>query len=78
MLEEGRCRLDIRKKVFYSEGGEALEQDAQCCGCLVPRDFQGEAGSGPGQLHLAVGLPVQLRGVGLHGVQRFLPTLRIL
>ena len=37
MLEEGRSRLDIRKKVFYSEGGEALELVAQQCGgCLVP------------------------------------------
>ena len=28
MLKEKRSRLDIRKKVFYSEGGEALEQVA--------------------------------------------------
>ena len=28
-LREGRFRLDIRKKIFYSEGGEALEQVAQ-------------------------------------------------
>jgi len=28
-LKEGRCRLDVRKKTFYSEGGEVLEQVAQ-------------------------------------------------
>ena len=28
-LKEGRFRLDIRKKVFHSEGAEALEQVAQ-------------------------------------------------
>ena len=30
--KEGTFRLDIRKKIFYSEGGEALEQVAQRCG----------------------------------------------
>ena len=25
-LKEGRFRLDVRKKIFYSEGAEALEQ----------------------------------------------------
>ena len=43
--------MDIRKKVFYSEGGEALEQAAQRGGgCPVPGDTQGEAG--PGSEHL--------------------------
>ena len=28
-LKEGRFSLDIKKKIFYSEGGEALEQVAQ-------------------------------------------------
>jgi len=27
-MKESRCRLDMRKKFFYSEGGEALEQVA--------------------------------------------------
>ncbi|PKU37403.1 hypothetical protein llap_12292 [Limosa lapponica baueri] len=31
-LEQGRFRLDIRKKVLYNEGGETLEQVAQRCG----------------------------------------------
>jgi len=28
-LKEGRFRLDIRKKSFYSEGSEAMERVAQ-------------------------------------------------
>lgn len=41
--EEGRFRLDIRKK-FYSEGGEALAQVAQRCGgCPILGDIQGQA-----------------------------------
>mgnify|MGYP001861054623 CR=1 FL=1 len=27
-LKEGRFRIDKRKKIFYSEGGEALEEVA--------------------------------------------------
>ena len=47
--------LDIRKKIFYGEGGEAVQQVAQRCGwCLISEDFQGKAGSGPGQPDLAV------------------------
>ena len=35
--------------------GEAQEWVAQRCGgCLIPGEFQGEAGSGPGQPDLAV------------------------
>ena len=41
-LTEGRFRLDITKKVFYSEGSEALEQVAQRCGgCSIT---QGQTG----------------------------------
>ena len=61
--------MDIRKKVFYSEGGEALELVAQRCGaCSVPGDFQGEAESGPGQPDLPVHVPVHCRGDGLDGL----------
>mgnify|MGYP001859090547 FL=1 len=31
-LKEGKFRLGIRKKSFYSEGGEVLAQVAQRCG----------------------------------------------
>jgi len=56
-----------------------LEQVTYCCGrCPVPGDFQGEAGSGPGQPDLSVHVPVHCRRVGLDGLQRSLPTLRIL
>ncbi|KAK4817892.1 LOW QUALITY PROTEIN: hypothetical protein QYF61_002061 [Mycteria americana] len=35
-LKEGRLRLDIRKKFFYDEGSETLEQVAQrSCGCPI-------------------------------------------
>ena len=36
-LVEGRFRLDIRKRFFYCEGGETLEQDVQRgCECPLP------------------------------------------
>jgi len=78
-LKEGRFSLDIKKKIFYSEGGEALEQVAQWCGwCSVPGDFQGEAARGPEQPDQAVDVPLYCRGVGLDGLQRSLLTLGIL
>jgi len=46
--------MEYKGKIFYSEGGEALEQVAQRCGCPVTGDFQGKAGSGPGHPELAV------------------------
>ena len=49
-LGQGRFRLDIRKKFFHSEGGDALEQVAQGgCGCSIPGGIQGQAGYGSGQ-----------------------------
>jgi len=34
-----------KEKAFHSDGGKALEQVLQRCGgCLVPGDFQGQAG----------------------------------
>ena len=36
-LKEGKCRLDVRGKFFFWEGGEVLEQIAQRdYGCCVP------------------------------------------
>jgi len=44
-LKEGEMRLDIRKKILYSENGEALKQAAQrSCGFLIPGGIQGQAG----------------------------------
>ena len=36
---------------------------------MVPGDFQGESGSGPGQPDLAVDVPVHCRGVGLDALR---------
>jgi len=58
--------LKRMEKVFYSEGGKALEQTAQKCGgCPVPGDFQGKAQTGP---DLTVDVPVCCGGVGLDGL----------
>ena len=44
-VKEGRFRLDVRKKLFYSKDGEALEQAVQIDGgCPVPGDTQAQAG----------------------------------
>ena len=54
-LKEGRLSLDIRKN-FYNKDGEALEQFAhRVSGCLVPGDFQGQAGQGSEQPDCAIG-----------------------
>ena len=43
--------MNIRKKLFYNKGGEALAQVAQRCGgCPVLRNSQGQAGWGSEQL----------------------------
>lgn len=42
--------LDIRKKILYSEGGEALEHVAQrSCGLPIPRGVQSQVGWDPGK-----------------------------
>jgi len=49
-LRQGRFSLDIRRKFFHIEGGDALEQVAQGgCGCPIPGGIQGQAGCGSGQ-----------------------------
>ena len=66
-LKEGRLSLDIRKKVFCSDGSEA--QVAQRIGgCSMPGHFQRRAGSGPGQPDISCGVPVHCTGVGLDGL----------
>ena len=63
-LRWGRFGLDIRKKLFFSEGGDALEQVAQGgCGCPIPGGIQGQAGCGSGQPGLVAGNPAHSRGV---------------
>ena len=50
-LKEGRFGLDVRKKFFYINSDETLEQVAQTYSrCLVPADFQGEADQALGNL----------------------------
>jgi len=57
--------LDIRKKVFYNKGGEALAQAAHRGGRnSFSGDIQIQAGWGSEQSDLAVGIPVQCREVG--------------
>ena len=63
-LRQRRFRLDIRRKFFHTEGGEALEQVAQgACGRPIPGGIQGQAGCGSGQPGLVVGDPTHSRGV---------------
>ena len=58
--------MEYKGKIFYSEGGEALEQVAQRCDwCPITGDFQGEAGSGTEQPDVAVHVPLHGRGVGV-------------
>ena len=65
-LRQGRFRLDIRRKFFHTEGGDALEQVAQGgCGCPIPEGIQGQAGCGSGQPGLVVGDPAHSRGLEL-------------
>ena len=58
--------MDTRKKFFYSEGGETLEQDAQRGGrCPIHGNIQGQAGWGSEQPDLVEDAPAHCRGVGL-------------
>jgi len=69
--------VGYKEKVFYSESGEALEQDVQRCG-LIPGDIHALAGPGSEQPDKAMDVSVRCRGVGLDDLQKFLPTIRIL
>ena len=54
-LRHGRFRLDIRRKIFHTEGGDTLEQVAQGgCGRPIHGGIQGQAGCGSGQPGLVV------------------------
>jgi len=51
--------------MFYSEGGETLEQVAQRgARCLTAGNIQGQAGRGSEQPDLLVDVPAHCRGVG--------------
>ena len=78
-LRQGRFSLDIRRKVFHSEGGDALEQVAQGgCGCPLPGGIQGQTGCGSGQPGLVVGDPAHSRGVETRGSSWSFSTQAIL
>ena len=63
-LRQGRFKLDIRRKFFTQEGGDALEQVAQGgCGCPVPWGVQGQAGCGSEQSGVVAGDAAHGRGV---------------
>jgi len=64
-LKEDRFRLDTRRKLIYSEGGEALAQVAQrSCGCPLHGSVQGQAGWSSEQPGLVEGVPAHDTGVG--------------
>ena len=66
-LRESRFRLDIRKKFFYNEGGETLEQVAQRGnGGPIPGNIQGHIGWGSEQRGLVEKVPAHCRGIGLN------------
>jgi len=65
-LREGRFSLDIRKMVFYNEGGETLAQVAQRgSGGPIPGNTQGQIGWGSEQPGLVEDVPAHCRGIGL-------------
>ena len=66
-LRQRRFRLDIRRKFFHTDGGDALEQVVQGgCGCPIPGGIQGQAGCGSGQPGLVVGDLHIAGGLKLH------------
>ena len=58
--------MDIRKTIFYYEGGETVEQVAQrSSGCPIMGSVQGEVGRGFEKPDLVEAVPAHGRGVGL-------------
>ncbi|KAK4826809.1 LOW QUALITY PROTEIN: hypothetical protein QYF61_011617 [Mycteria americana] len=65
-LTEGRFRLDIRKKLFSFESGEALDQVAQrSCECPIIGSVQGQVGWSFEQPDLVGDVPAHGSNVGL-------------
>jgi len=64
-LKESRFNFNIRKKNFYPEGAEALEQIAQRnCGCPLPGSVQGQVGWGFEEPGCLDGVPAHGRTFG--------------
>jgi len=64
-LRKGGFRLDIKKKFYYHEGGETLEQIAQrSSGGPNPGNIQGQVGRGFEQPGLVEDAPAHCRGIG--------------
>jgi len=52
-LKYKKCHLNMRKKLFYCEGGQSLEEVLQRdCGVFILEDSQYVTGHGPKQLVL--------------------------
>jgi len=65
-LREGRFRLAIRKKFFYSEGGETWEQVVQRgTEGFIPGNTQSQVGRCSEQPGLVEDVPAHCRGIGL-------------
>ena len=64
-LKEGRFRLDIRNKFFYSGSEKVLVQVAQRSGYPIPGGIQGQVRWDPGQHDLVGGNSTHGRGVKL-------------
>jgi len=67
--KERRFRLDIRKRLFYNKGCEALKQVAQRDGgCPIHEDTQGQTGWDSECPDQTVDVPVHCRGIALDGL----------
>jgi len=74
-LRECPFRLHIRKKFFYSEGAQALEQVAQRSrGRPITGSVQGQVGKGFEWPDLVKDVPAHGRWVGLDDLQSTFPS----
>ena len=64
-LKEGRCRLDVRKKLFTRKVVRPWHSCPESCGCPISGGIQGQVGWGPGQPELLGGSPANSRGLAL-------------
>jgi len=65
-LKKSRFRSDVKKKMFYYEDGETLEQLAQGgSGGPILGNIQGQVGRGSEQPGLVEHVPAHWKGVGL-------------